>query len=97
MTVTIDSGWRTESVKPGAPLSAPKRPWIATSARTETRLMAMAALGMELLILLVVMHGITDLGIHVNVAHPVEDLDDLAMALTAVLTERQTQPVAEGG
>ena len=38
---------------------------------------------MKLPVLLVVMHGIADLAMHVNVAKAVEDLDDLAMPLTS--------------
>src|SRR5262245_61388947 len=95
MTVTIDIGWRTESMTPGTPLSAPKRPCTAMSDSGEIRWMAKLPLGMELHVLLVIMHGIADLGIHVDVAQAVEDLDDLAMALAPVPEERKAQPVAE--
>src|SRR5262245_39420095 len=95
MIVTIDIGWRTESVTPGTPLSAPKRPCTAMSESGEIRWMADLLLGMELPVLLVVMHGVADLGIHVDIAQAVEDLDDLAMALAPVPEERKAQPIAE--
>src|SRR5438034_10192865 len=89
MIVTIDSGWRTASITPGAPLSAPKRPCTATSPSGET------LLSMKLLVLPVIVHGVADLAIHMDVAQSIEDLDDLAMPPAPTLQEGEPDPLAE--
>src|SRR4029450_1153705 len=99
MSVTMETGWRTPSVTPGAPLPAPNRPWTAMSASGDFRSYLIpgfsAISSMELLVLLVVVHGIANFAIHVDVAKPVEDFHDLAMAPAPTLQQRKPDPLAE--